>query len=115
MVPVQPMMIVTERAFVASVDPQHASPLGPLPRVVDGPPKSIEDPTAATVGTAVVAAQPLPLANPAPLLRLTLPDPYARLRAVQFSQPPVDLDGPEASRLRPPSPQLPLEAANPKP
>jgi hypothetical protein len=113
-------LIVTQRAFVASADPYHAAPLGPLPPPIERPRQTIEDPTAGSVGAAVVAAQPLPLANPAPLLRLTLPDPYARLRAVELAQPPDDADAPEASRLRPlpaplPPATLPLDAAPAKP
>lgn len=78
----------------------------PLPLLGQQQPEPLAgmDPTAEFSQAAALAA-PLPdRVNPAPFLRLNLPDPFEHSHTVQLRQPPVEDSTPSASAQRPPRP-----------
>jgi hypothetical protein len=104
--PLIPQMPVSARAFVVSSEP-NSVPSVPRPdRANESRPQVKDDPTATAAHRVIVApltpAQPVP----PPLLRLSIPDPFAYLRPVQLRDAPPDNDPPAASLVRPARPTL---------
>lgn len=111
--PTGPQTIVlqeTARSFVASANPQRPAPANSSLRAIELPPKPTEDPTALATHSFLVRPQTTPAASPPPLLRLTIPDPDAALRAARIDGPPVtDGESYSVPRDLPPRPTLPVK------
>lgn len=98
-------MPVTSLAFARSTDPTRVSDL--LTKAIPATsPSDVGDVTAAAsriVGLSLLSAL---RTTPAPLLLLTVPDPFEAIRTVQLRQPIPDADGPVSFQQRPARPVL---------
>ena len=84
---------------VASVD--VAEPVA-LPRLTNRPVDAtlVEDPTAAASTSAALSAAPPQRVNPAPYLRLTLPDPFEHRDVVRLPRPNNDHQPPAPAPIQ---------------
>ena len=104
--PASPQQPITSAAFVSTPHSLKAHKLDRFPLPADLVVRAVEDPTAAAAHGLITSAVPLATPNSAPLLRLSIPDPFEHLRAIKLANPPADSDASTASQARPPLPQL---------
>jgi hypothetical protein len=98
-------MPVTSLAFARSADPTRISDLLPKAIPATGP-IDVGDVTSAAsriVGLSLLSAL---RTTPAPLLLLTVPDPFEAIRTAQLRNPIPDADGPVSHQQRPERPVL---------
>jgi hypothetical protein len=101
-----PQQPVARPAFVSAPNPLQTPVLGRFSPSAEPAVRVMDDPSAGSAHVLLTMAVPLATPNPAPLLRLTIPDPFEQLRVIKLSSPPADIDGPDASQQRPPLPRL---------
>ena len=105
--PAYPALPQGPKSLVSSVNPQVAAVLGRFAMPLEPAARPSDNPAALPAYLLITGPVPLAAANPAPLLRLAIPDPFEHLRAIRLPQPPTDADTLEAPRDRPPLPKLP--------
>jgi hypothetical protein len=98
-------------SHVSSLDLRQVPNLDRFPIIVELAIRAADDPTAPSTHGLLTSFVPLAAVNPVPLLRLAIPDPFEHLRAIHVSNPPPDVDTPDASQERPPLPKLPSVVA----
>ena len=111
--PVRPTFVLqrfSPTSHVSSPDLRQVPKLDRFPVFVEPAIRTADDPTAPSVHGLLTTSVPLAAVKPVPLLRLAIPDPFEQLRAIQLSNPPPDVDTPQASQERPPLPKLPSVA-----
>jgi hypothetical protein len=106
----RPVMVVGPRIQVASPDPAKAPPLPQrniptLDQVLRPGDPTLEQSSAAATAT-VLEFRKLP----APLLRLTLPDPFEAPALLKLLNPPADSEPPVSATAVPAKPVLPVPA-----
>lgn len=89
-----------------STDPQRVAALARFAMPPEAVTRPSDDPTSQPAYLLITRPVPLAQANPAPLLRLSIPDPFEQIRVIQLRPAPADAELPEAARDRP-SPKLP--------
>lgn len=105
--PVFPQQPVAPRAYVSAPDPLQSPSLARFPLTTEPVVRVVDDPSAGSAHSLLTMAVPLAIPNSATFLRLSIPDPFEQLRVIRLSNPPADIDGPDASQERPPLPKLP--------
>jgi hypothetical protein len=107
-VPTTPRQPIAMRAFVSSVDPTKPPQLARFPLPNEPLVRADENPGAASEFTLLTTPVALATPNSAPLLRLSIPDPFEYLRIIRLANPPTDSDDPVATQDRPPLGKLPM-------
>ena len=105
--PAVPRLPDAMRSYVSSVNPLQTPVLNRFPQPKQPPVRPVDDPSAEQAYSLLTVPVPLSIPSPAPLLRLSIPDPFEQLRIVRLANPPADLDDPAASQERPSLPKLP--------
>ena len=108
-VPEFPQQPTSPRAYITSRNPQQSPPLDRFAPATDPPVQLIDNPSAEMAHFLLTLAVPLASPNPAPFLRLSIPNPFEQLKVIRLADPPADTDAPDASQERPPLRKL-LEA-----
>ena len=108
--PASPRQPVAPSAFALAADPLQPHTLDRFSLTAELPIRANDNATAAVAHALLTLAVPLAAPNAAPLLRLTIADPFEHLRAIRLATPPADSDAPDAAREIPPRPQLAAEA-----
>ena len=102
-----PMLLVAPRTHAPAPDPAQPPVLARFPSLTEPLVTSTEDPGAAAAFSVLTAAVPLATPGPAPLLRLSIPDPFEQIRTIRLAVAPADADAPVTARDRPPLAKLP--------
>ncbi len=92
-----------------SPDPVVAPPLAPIARLIPDVPTVSSDPTGDGSRRAAMTILSVLRDQPAPFLRLTIPNPFENAQAVRVRTPIPDADEPAASSSRPPLPPFPVK------
>ena len=108
--PASPRQPIAPSAFALAADPLKAHTLDRFALTGELPLRANDDATVAVAHALITVAVSLALPNAAPLLRLSVADPFEHLRAIRLANAPTDTDAPDAAREVPPRPQLTAEA-----
>jgi len=111
--PTSPRQPITGNAFLLAADPLGAHVLDRFQRSSEPSARMTDDPTGPSTHLLVTTAVPLATPNTAPLVRLSVADPFEYLRGIRLAVPQADADGPDVAREIPPRPVL-MPVAAPK-
>lgn len=107
--PARPELPSGPKAYVASPNPDTPPPLPVLARQQTEVIAVTTDPTVDRSRQAALVVVSVLRDQPAPFLRLTIPDPFEHIRLVQLRMPPPDADEPASPTSRPPVPAMPVK------
>jgi hypothetical protein len=105
--PAFPLQPTSPKAYASSAKPTDMAPLARFPLSSESLPLPVDDPSFRPAFDTLTVAVPLANPNPAPLLRLAIPDPFEQIRIIRPTNPPADSDDPSTSQDRPPLQKLP--------